>query len=306
MPRTTPKKSHSAAPTEKVSSLWLLKALLLVVLAALVSLWLTLCLLFYRGQWQLVLHPVHNNAAQSVASEDVVRFGPDESATPQLVGRWIPAAPQARYATTTVLFLPAGDGSLSDSRPTLEALHQIGLNVFAFDYRGFGPSANTHPSQQKMTQDAESAWRYLTATRGIAPGNILPYGTGVGASLAAQLALNHPETPALILDSPNTDLMEVARRDPRLSLIPVRLLFHEDFPLAAPLATLRTPKLLITTTNKPSPAFQTAATPKMTVELNAIPGSQYREAVTRFLDQYLPRSSAPLVPTQAPSATNSR
>jgi acetyl esterase/lipase len=167
-------------------------------------------------------------------------------------------------------------------------------------------SANIHPSQQKMTQDAESAWRYLTRTSGIAPGNIIPYGTGVGASLATQLALNHPETPAVILDSPYTDLLEVARHDPRTSLVPLRLLFHQDFPLAAPLATLRTPKLLITTVNKPSAAFRTAATPKMTVERKLTPDSQYQEAIVRFLDQYLPHSPPPLVPTRARSATNSR
>jgi uncharacterized protein len=305
MSRATPKKSKSTAPTETVSPSWLLKAISLVLLAAALCTWLTLCLLFYRGQWQLVLHPVHRSAAPP-ASAETIRFGPDESATPQLTGIWLPTAPGARYATTTILFLPAGDGSLTDSNPTIEALHQIGLNIFAFDYRGYGSSANTHPSQQTMAQDAESAWRYLTATRGINPGNIIPYGTGVGASLATQLALSHLETPAIILDSPLTDLLEVVRRDPRTSLVPVRLLFHEDFPLAAPLAMLRTPKLLITTVNKPSAAFRTAIPPKIAIELNAIPGSQYQEAITRFLDQYLPHSPAPLVPTQAPFATNSR
>jgi len=303
--RATPKKSKPAAPAETVSPSWLVKAITLVLFAAALCTWLTLCLLFYRGQWLIVLHPVHSKAAP-VPSSDTVRFGPDESATPQLAGIWLPAGPGARYAVTTILFLPAGDGSLSNSNATIEALHQIGLNVLAFDYRGYGLSANTNPNQQKMTQDAESAWRYLTATRGIAPGNIIPYGTGVGASLAAQLALNHPETPAIILDSPYTDLLEVARHDPRTSLVPLRLLFHEDFPLAAPLSSLHTPKLLIATVNKPSAAFGTAATPKMIVELNAIPGSQYEEAVTRFLDQYVSRSAAPLVPTQAPSATNRR
>jgi len=288
MPRPTPK-TTPPAQTVTVHPFWLLKALALVLLAALFCTYLALCLLFYRGQWQLVLHPVQNSAGPLAAS-DVVRFGPDESATPQLVGRWLPAAAGARYASTTILFLPGGDGSLADFNPTIEALRGLGLNVFAFDYRGYGLSAKTQPSEQKMTQDAESAWQYLTGTRGIPASRVVPYGTGVGASLATTLVLRHPESPALILESPKCDLAAVVGQDPRTTLIPVRLLFHENFPLAEPLSGLKTPKLLISSPARPSEALQAASDPKITVKLQSVPGTQYEQVVVRFLDQYLSES----------------
>jgi pimeloyl-ACP methyl ester carboxylesterase len=327
MPRPTPKPSKRTPPTnaqpEVVSPLWLVKAIALTIIAALVCGYLTLCLLFYQGQWQLVLHPIRTSAAPTSIGGipyELIRFGPDESAIPQLTGWWIPSSPNARYAQSTILFLPRADGSLTDSIPTLASLHNLGLNVFAFDYRGYGQSAATRPNQQNMTHDVDSAWQYLTTSRAIPAQQIIPYGTGVGASLAtqlaAQLAANHNTIPALILDAPHADLLEAAQRDPRARLLPVRLLFHEQFPLAGPLAALKTPKLLISRTASPDPAFRTAADPKLTVELPfpelptpELPSPSdplYTQSFTRFLDQYIAQSQSPaptrrLVPSPAPT-----
>lgn len=303
MSRFTRKTTPLASQTEIVSPIWLAKALGLVLLVALLCTYLTLCLFFLQGQWQIVLHPIRSKTPPP-ANSPVVRFGPDESATPQLVGVWLPALPGARYGETVILFLPSGDGSRTDSDPTLEALHDLGFNVLAFDYRGYGFSANTHPNQERMTQDAESAWRYLTTTRGIPTNEIVPYGTGVGASLAAQLALRHREIPAVILESPHADLLEVAQHDPRTSIIPTRLLFHERFPLAEPLASLNIPKLLISRGTEPAVSFKTASEPKITVELKVIPGPVYSGAITRFADQYMQQRNEKM-PNVAPSTTNS-
>ena len=286
MPHPTPKPSHP----ETVDPIWLLKAIGITILVALLCAWLTLSLLFYRGQWQLVLHPTRTTSAPAnIAGThfEVIHFGLDESATPQLAGWWIPAPADARYAQSTILFLPGADGSLANSIPTLANLHNLGINVFAFDYRGYGQSADTHPNQEKMTQDADHAWQYLNTSRNIPAHQIIPYGTGVGASLATHLALTHPDIPALILDTPQSDLLDTALRDPRTPLLPVRLLFHERFPLTDLLAGLRTPKLLISTGTSMHPAFHTAADPKLTVELSSPTDAFYAQALARFLDEYL-------------------
>lgn len=300
MPRTKPRPAHKPSQHshhENVDPRWLLKAIGAVLLAALACTGLTLWLLYYQGQWQIVLHPVRT--ASQTASENSVRYSPNESGQPQLVGRLLPASPNSRYSNLTVLFLAGGDGSVADSAPTITALHNLGLNVFAFDYRGYGLSAGPHPNQQRMTEDAEATWRYLTTTRGLSPTRIVAYGTGVGASLGAHLAGQHQEIPALILDSPYTDLLDVARQNaPRF--LPVGLLFHELFPLVEPLASLRTPKLLIAGNILPA-SYVTAAEPKITVNLPARTDALFDEAITRFLDQYV---SA--VPSPTPSQQNPR
>jgi pimeloyl-ACP methyl ester carboxylesterase len=304
MPRPTSKParptSPQPAPPDVVSPIWLVKAIALTVVTALLCGYLTFCLLFYQGQWQLVLHPTRTSASPASIGGipyELVRFGPNESATPQLTGWWIPAAPGSSYASVTILFLPDGNGSLVNSTPLLVSLHNLGLNVFAFDYRGYGQSVPARPSQQSMTEDTDSAWQYLTATRAISTQRIVPYGTGVGASLATRLAADHNTIPAVILDTPRADLLSVAIRDPRARLLPVRLLFHERFPLTEPLSTLRTPKLLLSRSTSPDQTFLHAADPKFTVELASPSEALYNQSLTRFLDQYV--VSTP-VPSAAP------
>jgi hypothetical protein len=296
MPRPTPKPNHSKqqpAQFETVDPAWLLKAFAFTILAALLCAYLTFCLLFYQGQWQLVLHPTRTaSSPQSIVGipYELIHFGPDESAVPQLTGWWIASAPGGRYANATLLFLPGADGSLADAIPTLASLHNLGINVFAFDYRGYGQSAATRPNQQNMIQDADSAWQYLNISRHIPAEQIVLYGTGVGASLATHLAVSHAASPALILDSPHADLLDAAFHDPRSKLVPVRLLFHERFPLAEPLRTLHTPKLLLSRTASPDEAFRTAADPKRTVEISAPSQAIYQQSLTRFLDEYVKSS----------------
>jgi pimeloyl-ACP methyl ester carboxylesterase len=148
-----------------------------------------------------------------------------------------------------------------------------------------------------MTQDAESAWRYLHAFRDVADQNIILYGVGVGASLATHLAVSHPGSLGVILESPQADLLETVRHDRRVRILPVGLLFHDDFPLAGTLSILHTSKLLLSVGAAPS-VFQEAADPKITVEFQPDLGPFYTQpsfsqAVSRFLDQSLPPPPPP-------------
>ncbi len=302
-PRPT---SNTASEPEVVEPLWLVKAIGLTLVAALGCGYLALCLLFYQGQWQLVLHPSKRAAAEvnlpGVTSE-TIHFGIDESATPQLNGIYIPSAAGARYSSKTVLYLPSGDGQLADAGGALRMLHDLGVNVFAFDYRGYGSSlrlnpGEPHPNQQRMTEDAASAWQYLTVSRGLKASQIVPFGAGVGAALAAGLAERHPEVPALLVDAPEPDLLASIRRDPRTSSLPVRALFHERFEISDGLASLKTPKFLILRESAESSASEEnaslralarrAADPKFTLSLGAkaLP-AMLPEALGRFLDQYV-------------------
>jgi pimeloyl-ACP methyl ester carboxylesterase len=291
----------SDIPPEVVDPIWLVKAIGITIIAALICGYLTLCLLFYQGQWQLVLHPSRSTPAPATVSGaafQTIHFGVDETASPQLTGWLIPAEPAARYATYTVLYLPSGDGSLADAIPTLSALHEIGINVFAFDYRGYGQSAVTRPNQRRMTEDAASAWQYLTVSRSLPPSHLILFGDGVGCALAANLARVHPEAPAVILESPRPDLVQTIFADPRTKSLPVRALFHEDFALAGQASNLKTPKLFLLPAQSDDPSSTTgemqrltsaAFAPKMVATLPKADfnGPVYREQLIRFLDQYL-------------------
>ncbi len=283
-----------ASPPEIVDPIWLLKAVGIVIVAALFCGYASLCFLLYQGQWQLILHPKPSTVVPATIGGgpvELVHFGTDESATPQLTGWAIPAGAGARYPGLTILFLPPGDGSLVDSTPTLALLHHLGVNLFAIDYRGYGQSAAVHPNHARMTQDVESAYTYLTHSRAVPEHQIIPYGAGVAASLAAHLAGEHPAMPAVILDTPGPDPLEIILHDPRTEFLPVRALIHDRFPLAGPLASLKTPKLLLQSGDN-SQAFQGASDPKIIVFSLPKPADLHdapmmTESLTRFLDQYV-------------------
>ena len=290
MPRLKPV-SPAAAPDEVVDPQWLLKAIGFTLVAALVCAWLALCLLFYQGQWQLVLHPTRSTQPlDRVAGLPAtpVQFDAAETGIPRLSGVLLAGPFSAPRAAYLVLYLRGGDSCLAqdaNDAATLRLLHDLGLTVFAFDYRGFGSSDPTHPTFARMTEDAEAALRYLLS-RGSAESHIVLYGSGLGASLAATLAATHPALPALILDGPSRPTLETVLADPRTRALPVRWLFHESFPFGA-LRNLQTPKLLISYPPPTASAYSSAATPKVTLELPTRTDPQKHEAISRFLDQSL-------------------
>ena len=291
---------------------WLLKALALTAVAGVFCAWLALCLLYYQGSWQLVLRPSKTvdttPGALNIPFEEV-RFDSSETGQPRLTGWWIAATPSegagafqstAKYAADTVLYLHDGTGSLSSAVPTLGLLHSAGINVFAVDYRGFGHSdASSHPTSETMVADSEATLSYLVETRHLTADRIVAYGTGLGASLAVSLAKNHGAMPAVIVDNPDPDPTRTAIAAHPARVVPIRLLYHEHFEVAGPLASLPTPKLLISggpnarnsgrEAGQVEALFRSAASPAISVVLPpADYKAAYGEALSRFLDQYLP------------------
>jgi uncharacterized protein len=303
--RPTPASRRTTTP-EVVDPVWLAKALSLSLVAALLCGYATLCLLVYQGAWQLILHPSHTidrtPASAGLVYSDV-RFDASETGQPRLTAWWIPTAPeagfQARHASFTILYLHDGSGSLSNSVPMLALLHRAGLNIFAIDYRGFGASdSSVHPSEVRMTQDAAAALEYLTATLHIPTRDIIPYGVGLGASLAANLAQANGGLAAVILDNPDPDPASTAAAAKPSRVIPVRLLFGNKFDIKKAIATLGTPKLLIAGGPNSANAaadlrvvqllFKQAASPSFAVTLPSVNfEDDWQMALDRFLDQYL-------------------
>jgi uncharacterized protein len=244
-----------------VSGTWLIGALLAVTGCAAVFAYLTLCLLFYQGQWQIVFHPSRTVSATPASvglKYDEVRFDYTGAGVAQLAGWWIPADSKAPHADITLLFLRDGRGSLSDNVQQLKTMHSLGINVFAFDYRGFGNSANDHPSEPRVYEDADAAWTYLTDIRHLDPKSIVLYGAGLGATIASETALRHRQARGLILENPAPPALSLIEADSRTHLIPIKWLFRDRFEIEPKLqqlgAELREPVLDLVKSGKPSPS----------------------------------------------------
>ncbi len=288
-PRVASSSHSSASAPELVDPRWLFKALGLVFAVALLLSYGALCLLYYQGQWQLVLHPsraVSTTPASLNLQFTELHFAVDATGVPQLSGWWIPAAnPSA--STISALMLHGADGSIADALGSAATLHSAGLNVLLFDYRGYGKSIGQHPTQDSMLSDASAALNFLINTQHVAPQQVVLYGHGIGASPATQLAAQHHEIGALILDAPDGDLLDRAAHDARSRLVPAHLLFNQTFPVSAPLHTLTTPKLLISYGHSAPAALANAADPKVMLELPSSRDPMLVPAIQRFLDEYV-------------------
>ena len=263
-----------------------------MIAIALVCGYLTLGLMFYLSSWQLALRPTHAASGGSGLPGQVVHFGANAAGAPQLTGEWLPSPANSTRGTYAVLYLRGADGQLDRGDGTqIAALNELGVNVLAFDYRGYGRSAAApHPTEQRMQQDAQDAWNYLTSVRKVAPDHVIVFGSGIGVSLAANLLQQHANAAALIGYNADPEVLQRAERDPRAKLFPLRLVFHERFLLDA-LQHLRQPKLLYTV-GTPSAArtavYLTAADPKLTVEVATHNAQQEKAALARFLDGVAP------------------
>jgi pimeloyl-ACP methyl ester carboxylesterase len=209
-----------------------LAAASVAVVAAGFCAWLTLCLLFWQGSWQLIYHPtsaVTTTPASVGLAFDQVAFATTDAGQPRLKGWWIPAAPGARSSRFTVLYLHGQTGNLGDAVDDLAALHELGVNILAFDYRGYGQSQFAHPSEARWREDANWAITYLIATRHVSASSIVVNGRGLGANLALEVAAAHPELAGAVLESPLDSPVDAIFNDPRAHLVPAHLLASDRF-----------------------------------------------------------------------------
>jgi pimeloyl-ACP methyl ester carboxylesterase len=239
---------HPTEPPPTVSARWLISAAAITVLAAALCAWGVLCLLFWQGSWQLLYHPtsaIPKTPASVGVGFDPVAFATTDAGEPRLKGWWIPAAADAPFSRLTVLYLHGQNGNLSDAVDTLVQIHAAGVNVLAFDYRGYGQSRFEHPSEARLREDAEWALAYLTGTRHIAANAILLDGNTLGANLALEVAAAHPELAGVILQEPLLDPAGAIFNDPRARMVPARALVSDRYEMNAPAASLRIPSLWI-------------------------------------------------------------
>jgi len=119
---------------------------------------------------------------------------------------WFVPGDKARY---TVLFLHGNGGNISHRLEKIALLHNLNLNVFIFDYRGYGKSTGS-PSEAGLYKDADSAYEYLVKKKNIPQDNIILYGESLGGAVAIDLALRK-NIKALITEDAFSSVRDMAR-----------------------------------------------------------------------------------------------
>jgi fermentation-respiration switch protein FrsA (DUF1100 family) len=156
---------------------------------------------------------------------------------------WVILAPAPDTAGSWLLICHGNGGNLSEAgRPFHYAgLRELGLNLLAFDYRGYGESGGT-PSEEGLYRDASAAWRWLTEARGVPPDHIVLFGHSLGSAVAVELA-TRVRSAGLILEGALSSVTERAQE--AYPFVPVRWIARSRFPSMDRIGGLTMPKLFL-------------------------------------------------------------
>lgn len=214
-------------------------------------------------------------------------------------GWWIPAA---TAKAKTLLYLHGNGANIGANIAHAHRFHQMGFAVLIIDYRGYGRSEGSFPSEETVYQDATTAWNYLVEQRQIQPSNIIVYGHSLGGAIAINLATQHPEAAGLIVDSSFTSIAEVVNSRGQFRLFPVDFILNQRFESIKKIKRLQMPVLFIhgtddnvIPTNMSKQLYAAAPKPKQLLIIpNAghnntakIAGLRYSEAVKKLDSQLI-------------------
>jgi uncharacterized protein len=259
---------------------WTLGMVALLYVALLVVLWLVESRLVYFPGAERTLTPAR--ADLDLGAQPVEFITADDV---RLVGWVMPAA--AGTSAYWLLICHGNAGNLSQfDRPVHYArLRRLGLNLLAFDYRGYGESAGS-ASESGLYQDADAAYRYLREELKVPADRIIVFGHSLGSAVAVDLASRVPVA-GLIVEGA---LSSVVQRGQELyPFIPVRWMARNRFSSIDKVSGITVPKLFLhATRDEVIPIahgrrlFAAAPEPKTFVELDGSHGDAFDVDSARY------------------------
>ena len=223
---------------------------------------------------RLIYHPekglTSDPSKLGLAYEDVVFTAGDDV---QLHGWYVPGS-----RDVTFLWFHGNAGNISHRLGNLKEMHdELAVNIFIFDYRGYGQSQGT-PSEQGTYLDAKAALDSLKSREDLSTRKIVYYGRSLGGALAVELATQEPPY-GLVLESSFPSVPYVAQK--ANPFLPLWRLLRTKYDSAAKVPHLQVPLLQIhgdSDDTVPLEAgkvlFEAANTPK---DFYVIPGADHND-----------------------------
>jgi fermentation-respiration switch protein FrsA (DUF1100 family) len=192
-----------------------------------------------------------------------------------------------------VLFCHGNAGNISHRLENVRLLVREGLQVFLFDYRGYGKSSG-NPSEHGIYLDGLAAFDYVAKKEGIPPATIIPFGRSLGAAVAIEICLRR-EVRSLIIESAFTSTRDVARATPLF--LPVSYILPAHYNNLSKIGKINVSKLIIHGRDDEiipfsmgQKLFEAAKAPKHFLPLEkaghndtfVVGGKAYFEALARF------------------------
>lgn len=264
--------------------------MLLYIAIIAVAVYLLLAGMLYFMQHRLVFYPTREIFATplnfGIPFEDIYF----EAADGVKINAWFIPADNAEY---TALFCHGNGGCLAHRTETIDLYHKLGVNFFAFDYRGYGLSSGM-PSENGLYLDSEAAWQFLVNEKRIAPDRIIVIGRSLGGAVASRLAAQK-QPHRLICESSFVSITKTG--SDMYPYFPVRWLSRYSFPNGNFLQQVKCPAMIIQSRDDKvvkfshgQKLFAIANEPKTFLELTGAHDEcyfdcreQYTAAVKRFI-----------------------
>jgi len=212
--------------------------------------WIVLLVGLFAAAWLFlrwfeqanVYHPTTSMASNGDALRvpwEEVRFRTQDDLE---LGAWFfPAATNSPLRHLAVLISHGNGGNISHRLPTYSLLLELGVNVFAYDYRGYGQSQGK-PNESGTYLDAEAALAWLR-NRGFDAPQVVAFGESLGGGIATELAVRHPNLRGLVLQSTFTSLIDLGTE--LFPILPVRTIARYRYDIVAKLPRLQMPVLIL-------------------------------------------------------------
>lgn len=154
------------------------------------------------------------------------------------INAWFIPAEEARG---TILFCHGNGGNIGHRIDFFEIFNKLKLNVFIFDYRGYGKSPG-RPGEEGIYLDAKGAYDYLLGRADIDKGRIILYGESLGGAVAIDLA-KKIKVSGLIAFGAFTSLCDMGRE--LYPHLPIKLIVTQRYDALSKIKDLTIPKLII-------------------------------------------------------------
>lgn len=147
----------------------------------------------------------------------------------------------AQNPVATLMWFHGNAGNLSHRLDNIQALLPLNLNVFIFDYRGYGRSEGT-PDEAGIYLDSQAAYDVLVKTKNIVPEKLFLFGRSLGGVFAAKTAATNPAA-GLILESTFTSAQDMAKK--MFPFLPLGKAIRSKLDAVGMVQNLKMPKLFL-------------------------------------------------------------
>ena len=140
----------------------------------------------------------------------------------------------------TVLFFHGNAGNISHRMETISYLLSFDVNIFIFDYRGYGQSDGS-PNEEHIYADAQAAYDWLINQKGCQPDEMILFGRSLGGVVAVDLA-THVTCRGLIVEASFTSAEDMGKK--MFPFFPVTLLLRYKLDSINKIANISCPVLI--------------------------------------------------------------